>query len=95
MKQQQIYHYYLYLFDSEEPVYLDWVQGQKLAMLLVSGKASKFVLIDDDVKNISAIKDLVKVKKNIGDCFRELTPEEEASKKRFEDFKNKSIKLLE
>lgn len=79
------FHYNLYLFDSEEPMELSFSQGEKLAMVLISQNAPKFILIDDDVINANSIKELRKIEDritkpvylpNVGDRIKDLGPAE-------------------
>jgi hypothetical protein len=58
---QKSFHYELSLFDEKEPRVLTYQQGEKLAMVLMSQNAPKFILIDDDVINSASIKELNKI----------------------------------
>ena len=55
MNKKQIYYYNLHLIKRKEPIYLNQVQGEKLAMLLTKSNPPKFVLIDDNVIATSSI----------------------------------------
>lgn len=98
---KQIYFYKLFLFSSDRKdegdfIELNQEQGQKLAMALASNECPKYILIDEDIINTSAIEELKKVKTlNFNDepTLRELTTSEIATNKAFQEFKNKTLKL--
>jgi len=98
MKQKSFY-YELHLFDEKEPREISFQQGEKLAMVLMSQNAPKFILIDDDVINSASIKELCKKEDRItksgylptvggimidlGQTEREFTKEEENTHKNY------------
>jgi len=99
MKKQLIYIYKLYLFSSKNEndyVELSQEQGQKLAMVLTSDSKRKFILINNDIVNTSAIEQIIRCDSRINNEpeFRELTAEEEEAQKLYLAFKNKEQKLL-
>ena len=96
---KQIHSYKLYLFSSKNEndyIPLSQEQGQKLAMVLTSDSKRKFILINNDIVNTSAIEQIVKYDSKINNEpeFRELTPSEEKTQKLYLEFKNKEQKLL-
>jgi hypothetical protein len=97
---QQIYYYQLFLFNKKDYIYLNQEQGQKLAIALSSNDFPKYILIDNDIINTSAIERLVRYEEKIrnekGDLIsllRELTQSEEETNKTFQLLKNKTYKL--
>ena len=100
----QIYFYKLYLFNSKDEddyIELTQEQGQQLAMILSSSSERKFVVIDDDVINTSAIRQLIReesktekwIKGKLIREFeiRELTTEEEKIQKLYDKFKGRKL----
>ena len=105
---QQIYFYELELFSQKKDDPEGWIelsqeQGQQLVIALASNQQKKFVVINDDVINTSAIKRLTKYEKKIGRAvngdwikeneIRELTGKEKEVQKLYDKFKGQ--KLLE
>ena len=102
---KQIYYYKLFLFGhkgEDDFIELSQIQGQQLSIILTTDSTRKFIMIDENLINTSAIEQIVKsaketytldgTQKKIPE-IRELTVEEEKSQKMFENFTNKR-KLL-
>lgn len=90
---QKIYKYELYLFEHDKPyMFLTQEQGQKLSIALSSGGSQRFVMIGEDVINVSSIKRILKVPSKE---FRELTESEKETQNIFDNFTNKKNLLTD
>jgi ABC-type Fe3+-hydroxamate transport system substrate-binding protein len=101
----QIYFYKLFLFGhkgEDDYISLSQIQGQQLSMILATDPSRKFIMVDENLINTSAIEQLAKsesmtyttdgTQRKIPEV-REITGEEEMAQEKFNAFKNK-IKLL-
>lgn len=98
----QIYIYNLYLFGKDEPIELDQVKGQKLAMELVNNPEKRFMWINGTLVNTASIDIMPEKKKMYIDTnsgshqylpeVRELTEEEQEVQEKFDEFRG--IKLI-
>ena len=91
---QQIYGYKLYVIGEQEPRYLEYRHGMELSATLLSQSPPKFFYLDGDVIQTACIRDIqretlrdTQVIKGITcelPTQRELSEEEERSRKRLE-----------
>ena len=102
---QQVYFYKLFLFGhkgEDDYISLSQIQGQQLSMILATDPSRKFIMVDENLINTSAIEQLAKnesmtyttdgTQRRIPEV-REITGEEEMAQEKFNTFRNK-IKLL-
>lgn len=83
---QKIKNYKMYLFGKDDGDYISQLDAQKLMIFLANSKPPKFVLIDGELINTSAIKAIKEISDwQVESEIRELTKVEEETNKKFLD----------